>query len=305
MNKLKILIIILLCITTRIGVAQTDTMQVFYEKVDKSFSEMRKSKNVLDDSIYYYFTENNISKIKKQLTNNLVTDLDSSIIFDNKSLFKYLSYTMGIDSAKKSYIIFINNSTKVSLTERNEILAVRGYPLEKRKQEVLNLQISYMKSGETFKLGTDNQCYKKIDSIPDIISKVFPNVTFYYLYNYYGFTEKKYLKLLYMNNVYTVATFNNLYLLQNPDNDLSIDEKIICLLYFYENMESKIDIISIVEVTKIYENGNENILFNYKVDTKVNGIIETFYLVYDNNQFLYILKYIQNEEQNICPLLKY
>jgi len=292
----KLIIIILLSLSTNIGVAQIDTKQLDFLKRDSVFNDIYKNKELLNDIIVLYFTKDNEQNIKSQIPKEAkfaCVNLGMSKsynCYDEYSLFMSLSIEAGLENAKIIFPIYLFNSSKTSYLELDK-------KRKKELEEFIILRNNCIITGDTLKTDThDYIFFVKIDTIPEQVKNVLPNTEFYYEYYETWSSSYKYLVIYFNEKVYSSNTFNEIYFLENPDTTCSIEERIICFLYLTYGFESNIEILKIENITTTFEKFNKTISFNYKITLNENGIPQICYMFFNYNQIYYYAGYVENQE---------
>ncbi|MBI9053111.1 MAG: hypothetical protein JEY96_04805 [Bacteroidales bacterium] len=135
---------------------------------------------------------------------------------------------------------------------------------------------------------TDNyHFYNIINSLPDYIRKVFPNVHFYS--SQVVGSSKVNISAYYDGIKYNpVRSFNKLFLKVQSSNNIEFIEKIRCILFF--NYGVNYEIIDIKKIDGTLK--QFNIDYQYILQVKYEKTIYTFYLIYRNNQVgrIYLFK---------------
>ena len=134
----------------------------------------------------------------------------------------------------------------------------------------------------------DNVCYsyKMIDSIPPILTKVFPDIRLVEHTQGVIHASKIYIVVFNKKGFGVYQSFNQI-LKDYSSKNLTLEEKIEALIYLFEGIDNCIQVQSIQEIEDIEINGCEP---NYKVQILLNGLEMSYCLDIKDGEFMYILK---------------
>ena len=160
--------------------------------------------------------------------------------------------------------------------------------------------IDSLRMGFIEKLDREHYSYLLIDSVPPILTKVFPGVSFY-TERIGGVTPYIGIGAYFNGNNYgPVVDFNQLYSLTQKESTCSFEEKVESLILLYHEYGIQLELQSITpKKIDVWETFVYSDKLNYEVRALINGEPVTHYIFFENNQFKCICMSTNNNVHEI------